>query len=309
MQKALWCISGPSLPARSRRRERGRRARDPVAYGSYEALARGPCHRGGLQPAPQPPPSRPDARGHPGGKHVLCVEAHRALRRRSAPAPGGARGRESDGGFSWSAFHPQWLPGPRVGPRGRIGTLRAVQVSSPSQHGPGQHPGTKRRSAAEASMTSAATPSSARDSSSSASLGALWRSSIATRPLAPTGDQRPGGLRRGPASSASPCPLSAWPYQRVQIWAPAAGSRSRSLQRPAGGAMRILLDDGPRSTAPRSRRKRSRRATSTRSRARLFSRAVRGRSTCPTAWRTRWANMRVIDALFRSEKSGRWEEV
>ena len=40
-----------------------------------------------------------------------------------------------------------------------------------------------------------------------------------------------------------------------------------------------------------------------------FSRAVRGEIALPYGIEDAIANMRVIDALFRSEKSGRWEDV
>ena len=40
-----------------------------------------------------------------------------------------------------------------------------------------------------------------------------------------------------------------------------------------------------------------------------FSRAVRGEIALPYGVEDAIANMRVIDALFRSEKSGRWEDV
>jgi predicted dehydrogenase len=40
-----------------------------------------------------------------------------------------------------------------------------------------------------------------------------------------------------------------------------------------------------------------------------FSRAVRGEIPLPFGIDDAIANMRVIDALFRSEKSGRWEAI
>jgi predicted dehydrogenase len=40
-----------------------------------------------------------------------------------------------------------------------------------------------------------------------------------------------------------------------------------------------------------------------------FSRAVRGEIELPYGVDDAVLNMRVIDALFRSEKTGRWEEV
>ncbi|HZF22809.1 MAG TPA: hypothetical protein VE030_04995 [Burkholderiales bacterium] len=40
-----------------------------------------------------------------------------------------------------------------------------------------------------------------------------------------------------------------------------------------------------------------------------FSRAIRGEISLPYGVEDAVQSMRVIDALFRSEKSGRWEEV
>ena len=40
-----------------------------------------------------------------------------------------------------------------------------------------------------------------------------------------------------------------------------------------------------------------------------FSRAIRGEIELPYGVEDAIRNMRVIDALFRSEKSGRWEDV
>ena len=40
-----------------------------------------------------------------------------------------------------------------------------------------------------------------------------------------------------------------------------------------------------------------------------FSRAIRGEIQLPYGVEDAVQNMRIIDALFRSEKSGRWEEV
>ena len=40
----------------------------------------------------------------------------------------------------------------------------------------------------------------------------------------------------------------------------------------------------------------------------IFSRAVRGEIALPYGPEDAVRNMRVIDALYRSEKSGRWEE-
>jgi predicted dehydrogenase len=40
-----------------------------------------------------------------------------------------------------------------------------------------------------------------------------------------------------------------------------------------------------------------------------FSRAVRGEAALDYGVDDAIANMRVIDALFRSEQSGRWEEI
>jgi predicted dehydrogenase len=100
------------------------------------------------------------------------------------------------------------------------------------------------------------------------------------------------------------------PYQRVQI----CGTRGRieiqiPFNAPPGGAMRILLDDGTSLDGASVATETLPACDQYTLQGEAFSRAVRGEIDLPYGVEDAVANMRVIDALFRSEKSGRWEEV
>ena len=100
------------------------------------------------------------------------------------------------------------------------------------------------------------------------------------------------------------------PHQRLQL----CGTRGRielpiPVNAPQGAKTTILIDDCSAldgagiitETVPASDQYRLQ--------AEAFSRAVRGESTWPYGIEDAIANMRVVDALFRSEGSGRWETV
>jgi len=78
---------------------------------------------------------------------------------------------------------------------------------------------------------------------------------------------------------------------------------------PQGGAMRILLDDGTSLDGASIATETLPPCDQYTLQGEAFSRAVRGEIDLPYGVDDAVANMRVIDALFRSEKSGRWEEV
>jgi predicted dehydrogenase len=91
------------------------------------------------------------------------------------------------------------------------------------------------------------------------------------------------------------------PYQRVQI----CGTRGRieiqiPFNAPQGEATRIFIDDNVEVLAP---------CDQYQLQCETFSRAVRGEIPLPYGLDDALMNMRVIDAVFRSEKSGRFEEV
>jgi predicted dehydrogenase len=99
------------------------------------------------------------------------------------------------------------------------------------------------------------------------------------------------------------------PYQRVQV----CGTRGRievqiPFNAPQGGATRILLDDGKALDGSLIRAETLPPCDQYTLQGDAFSRAIRGELTLPYGVDDAVCNMRLLDALFRSERSGRWEE-
>ncbi|HSW23703.1 MAG TPA: Gfo/Idh/MocA family oxidoreductase, partial [Burkholderiaceae bacterium] len=100
------------------------------------------------------------------------------------------------------------------------------------------------------------------------------------------------------------------PYQRVQV----VGTEGRievqiPFNAPQGGAMRIAIDDGAALDGSRISIETLPAADQYRQQAEAFSRRVRGEAALGWGLDDAIAQMRVIDALWRSEHSGRWEDV
>jgi predicted dehydrogenase len=100
------------------------------------------------------------------------------------------------------------------------------------------------------------------------------------------------------------------PYQRVQI----CGTRGRiEIEIPfnaaQGEATRIITDDGSALDGSSIATELIPPCDQYMLESEAFSRAVRGEIPLPYGLEDALANMRIIDALFRSEKSGRFEEV
>jgi predicted dehydrogenase len=102
----------------------------------------------------------------------------------------------------------------------------------------------------------------------------------------------------------------ACPTQRVNV----VGTRGRieiaiPFNAPQGGAMRIALDDGSALDGSSIVTETLPAADHYRLMAEAFSRRVRGEAAESWGVDDAIAQMRVIDALWRSEKSARWEVV
>lgn len=100
------------------------------------------------------------------------------------------------------------------------------------------------------------------------------------------------------------------PYQRVQV----LGSARRleiliPFNAVAGEAMQLRLDDGARKGEGAGALVAVEPCDQYRNQVDAFSRAVRGEIRLPYGVEDSIRNMRVLDALFRSEKSGAWEAV
>jgi predicted dehydrogenase len=97
-------------------------------------------------------------------------------------------------------------------------------------------------------------------------------------------------------------------YQRVQIM----GSKARlevhiPFNAPPGEAMSLYLDDGRKLGDASAKRTKLPKADQYQLQGEAFSRAVRGKEKPEFGLEDALLQMRVIDALFRSEKSGAWE--
>jgi predicted dehydrogenase len=100
------------------------------------------------------------------------------------------------------------------------------------------------------------------------------------------------------------------PYQRVNVFG--AAKRLEILvpfNAIAGAAMQLRLDDGAQKGEGAGKLFALEPADQYTNQVDIFSRAVRGEIALPYGPEDAVRNMRVIDALYRSEKSGRWEEV
>ncbi len=100
------------------------------------------------------------------------------------------------------------------------------------------------------------------------------------------------------------------PYQRVQ----AVGTQKRlelviPFNAPLGGATDLLLDDGSLPGGAAAVRETLPPCDMYTLQGDAFSQAVRGAIALPYGLDDALCNMRVIDAMFRSEQSGRWEAV
>jgi predicted dehydrogenase len=243
------------------------------------------------------------------GKHVLCekpiaLSADEARRLQAVPA--GVRVMEA----FMIRFHPQWLRARELVRQGRVGTLRAVQVFFSFFN---TDPGNIRNQAGIGG-------GGLYDLGCYPIVGSRFLFECEPRRAVALVDRDPafgtdrmtsalvdfGEGRQLGFTVSTQCV----PYQRVQI----CGTRGRieiqiPFNAPQGGAVRILLDDGTSLDGASVATETLPACDQYTLQGEAFSRAIRGEIDLPYGVEDAVANMRVIDALFRSEKSGRWEEV
>ena len=102
----------------------------------------------------------------------------------------------------------------------------------------------------------------------------------------------------------------ATPYQRVHI----LGTKARleieiPFNAPQGAALKIYLDDGKQLADRSAKTIKLDKADQYQLQGETFSRIVRGKEKLEFGIEDAIKQMRVIDAVFRSEKSGDWETV
>ncbi|MCC7216268.1 MAG: Gfo/Idh/MocA family oxidoreductase [Burkholderiales bacterium] len=281
----------------------------PRAYGSYEALLADPEIEAVYNPLPNHLHVPLTLQAAAAGKHVLC-EKPIALDAAEAEQLRAAAGNVRIAEAFMVRFHPQWLRARDLVRDGRIGTLRVVQMFF----------GYNNLDPANVRNRADIGGGGLYDIGCYAIVAGRWFfGAEPTRGIAHVDrdpafrtDRLTSGLvdfgdgRRLDFTVAT----QVAPHQRIQL----CGSKGRieipiPVNAPQGAATRLLLEDGSSlegtgvvtETLPPSDQYMLQ--------GEAFSRAVRGEIALPFGIDDAIANMRAIDALFRSERSGRWEPV
>ena len=301
----IRAIASRSLPAA---RKAAKKLGIPLAYGSYEELLDDPEIEAIYNPLPNHlhvPLTLAAARK---GKHVLCekpiaLTAAETEKLRSAPK----------GVLIAEAFmvraHPQWIKARSLARKGKLGTLRAVQSIFSYYN---------------------VDPANVRNMADIGG-GALYdigcypivvaRYIFGAEPVRVVSliDRDPNFRTDRTASAlidfgegrhlTFTTSTQATNYQRVDI----LGTKGRleieiPFNAPQGGAMRIYLDDGKKLASASAKPIKLAKADQYQLQGEIFSRAIRGKQKLEFGLDDAILQMRVIDAVFRSEKSGAWEK-
>jgi len=283
----------------------------PKAYGSYEELLADPEIEAIYNPLPGYLHVPWSARAAAAGKHVLC---EKPISMDAAEAETLIEARDRAGVLIQEAFmvraHPQWQRARELVRGGRIGDLRAIQgffsynnpdpanirnipeVGGGGVYDIGCYPITTSRYIFEAEPTRVV-------------------SLIEWDPVMKT-DRLASAMLDFPAGQASfTCSTQLVPYQRMNIF----GTKGRieveiPFNAPASEPCRIFVDDG--SGAPSSSSavaETFETADQYALQGQLFSQAIRTGEPLKFPLENAVNNMRIIDAVFRSAKSGGWETV
>jgi predicted dehydrogenase len=310
MQKSAW-IDVRAIASRSEAaaRQAADELRIPRAYGSYEALLADPEIEAVYNPLPNHLHVPLTLQAAAAGKHVLC-EKPIALTPEEAGQLRSAAGKVHIMEAFMMRFHPQWLRVRELVRGGKIGELRTVHVFFSYYNDD---------------------PSNIRNKSDIGG-GALYdigcygivsgrflfetepRRAVALVDRDPTlrTDRTTSALvdfGRGRQLSFT-VSTQCVPYQRVQI----CGTRGRiemqiPFNAPQGESTRIFTDDGSALDGKSITAEVLVPCDQYTLESEAFSRAVRGEIPLPYGLEDALMNMRIIDAIFRSEKSGRFEEV
>jgi predicted dehydrogenase len=280
----------------------------PVAYGSYEELLDDPEIEAVYNPLPNHlhvPLTLQAARK---GKHVLCekpiaLTAAEAAQLRDAPKD------VLIAEAFMVRYHPQWMMARDLAKKGRLGTIRAIQVLfSYNLLDPDNI-----RNMAEIGG------GAAYDIGCYAIISGRYIYGAEPVKLVSLVDRDPKfGTDRTTSALVDfgegrhltfTTSTQATPYQRVNI----LGTKARleieiPFNAPQGGSMKLYLDNGSQYAGAAARTIRLPKADQYQLQGEAFSRAVRGKQKLAWGVEDAILQMRVIDALFRSEKSAAWEK-
>ena len=278
------------------------------AYGSYEELLADPSVEAVYNPLPNDLHAPWTIRAAEAGKHVLCEkplslnleEARRLL-----------EARDRTGVKIQEAFmvrtHPQWTGALALVREGRIGSLRAVSGLFSYFNADPANIRNKPEAGGGALMDIGCYPITI----SRLFFGEEPRrvSALVERDPALGVDRLTSALMDFPSGHAAfTCSTQLAPYQRMQF----LGTRGRievliPFNAPSDRPMRILVDDGSDLFGANIEVIEFPACDQYEIQGDLFSRAVRENTSQPIPLEDAVNNMAVIEALFRSAETGRWE--
>ena len=332
MQKVIWGVLSTAKIAReralpgmkksalleiraiaSRDEARARHAADALgireAHGSYEALLADPEIEVVYNPLPNHLHVPLTLQAAAAGKHVLC-EKPIALTADEARQLRTAAGKVLIAEAVMVRFHPQWLRAREIVGEGRVGTLRAVQVFF----------GYDNRDPRNVRNQSDIGGGGLYDIGCYAIVaGRFFFDAEPLRGVALIDRDPAFGTDRLTSALLDfgdgrrldfTVSTQVAPHQRIQL----CGSRGRieipiPVNAPQGATTRIFIDDGSSLEGGGIVTETLEASDQYQLQAEAFSRAVRGESPLAYGVDDAIANMQVIDALFRSERSGKWEPV
>jgi predicted dehydrogenase len=281
----------------------------PQAYGSYEALLADPEIEAVYNPLPNHLHVPLTLAAAAAGKHVLC-EKPIALTAAEAGELRAAATRVHIAEAFMVRCHPQWQRAQALVRDGRIGTLRAVQMFF----------GYNNVDPANVRNRADIGGGGLYDIGCYAIVAGRYffrgepARAIALVDRDPTfgTDRLTSGLVDFGEGRRLDFTVSTQiaPHQRLQL----CGSKGRieipiPVNAPQGAATRILIDDCSSLEGTGVVTEILPASDQYQLQGEVFSRVVRGETALPYGIEDAISNMRVIDALFRSERSGRWEPV
>jgi predicted dehydrogenase len=281
----------------------------PVAYGSYEEMLADPQIEAVYNPLPNPLHVPLTLQAAAAGKHVLCekpiaMSAEEAERLRSL------RTQVHIMEAFMVRFHPQWLRVRELLSTGRLGVPCAVQVFFSYFN------------------TDAANIRNRLDTGGGALYDIGCYAIVSGRFVFQGEPKRAIALVDRDSQFGTDRTVSALvdfgegrhldftvctqcvPYQRVQVFAPKGRVEVQiPFNAPQGAATKIFIDDGSALDGSSAVAETLPICDQYTLQAETFSRAIRGETELSYGVDDAVRDMRVIDALFRSEKSGVWEAI